>query len=318
MSSTAITDTNPQNPASMLQPTVGIIGIGNMGFGMLTRLRALGVDVVVHDIDPARMAAAERLGAQLADSAAQVARRADPVLVVVVDAAQTRDVLFGANGAACALTAGQTVMLCPTLGPADVQACAATLATLGVAMIDAPMSGGPARAAAGTMSLMVASEPQVLDRHRVLLQQLAQSCFEISHRIGDAAKTKLVNNLLAATHLAASAEAIALAETLGLDPSVTLSVIAQSSGQSWIGSDRMSRALANDYAPRAHTTLLAKDSGLAMQAAREHGCEPRLGALAAEQFQRALVAGYADLDDASLLLLTRQDLRSGGCAADDP
>ena len=130
--------------------------------------------------------------------------------------------------------------------------------------------------------------------------------FRVGERPGDGARTKLVNNLLAAINLAGAAEAIALAERLGLDPARTLDVIEQSSGQSWIGSDRMRRAIAGDLAPRAHTTLLAKDSRLALEMAAAAGFEAPLGTAAAERFRAACAAGYGALDDASLLQLLRE------------
>ena len=156
------------------------------------------------------------------------------------------------------------------------------------------MSGGPARARAGTMSLMVACREDVFARHAALLAALADPVFRLGERAGDGARTKLVNNLLAAINLAGAAEALALAERVGLDPARTLAVIERSSGQSWIGSDRMARALAGDAAPRAHTTLLAKDSRLAMAMATAAGAEAKLGAVAAATFADAVAQGRGD------------------------
>jgi L-threonate 2-dehydrogenase len=227
------------------------------------------------------------------------------VIVVVVDAAQVRDVLFGGRGVVQAARLPAAVLLCPTIGPADVENAAGQLAAHGIACIDAPISGGPARARDGTMSLMVACDDALFDRHQPLLRTLGSRLFRVGTRPGDGARTKLVNNLLAAVNLAGTAEAIALAERLGLDAHRTLDVIAQSSGQSWIGSDRMARALQGDFAPRAHTTLLAKDSVLAMAMARAAGIEPLLGAQAAALFRAACDAGFAGDDDASLLRYLR-------------
>jgi hypothetical protein len=128
------------------------------------------------------------------------------------------------------LHAGQTVMLCPTLGPSTVQSHAERLALQGIDFIDAPMSGGPLRAQQGTMSLMVACSDAVWQRSQKLLTALSQQVFRVGTRAGDGARTKLVNNLLAAVNLAGAAEAMALAERLGLDPQVTLSVIEAGSG----------------------------------------------------------------------------------------
>ena len=287
---------------------VAVVGAGNMGGGMLTRLRGLGWSVAVHDAEPQVQARAAALGAVACGSAMEAARMLMPdgVLMVVVDAAQTEAVLWGEGGAGPVLKPGQSVMLCPTLGPATVQSQAERLAQRGIDFIDAPMSGGPLRAQEGTMSLMVACSDAVWQRSQKLLTALSQQVFRVGTRAGDGARTKLVNNLLAAVNLAGAAEAMALAERLGLDPAATLSVIEASSGQSWIGSDRMRRALAGDFEPRAHVTLLAKDTGLAVQAADEVAFDPPLGRLARDLFAQALGQGWADLDDAALLKLMRQ------------
>ena len=291
---------------SLMNTPVAFIGIGNMGLGMALRLRDAGQAVRVHDVDAARCAEAAEGGALVAGSPAAVAQGCALLVVAVVDAVQTEAVLFSADGAAAALPAGATVMLCPTIGPADVERLAARLALLGLGCIDAPMSGGPARARDGSMSLMVACVDALWTVHEPLLRQLASRLFRISARPGDGARTKLVNNLLGAVNLAGAAEAMALAQRLGLDAAATLAVIEQSSGQSWVGSDRMARALAGDFAPRAHTTLLAKDSALALQMAAEAGVRPRLGSEAAAMFQAALAAGYADDDDGRMLSLVQQ------------
>lgn len=288
---------------------VSVVGAGNMGGGMLARLRGLGWTVGVHDSDPQAQARAVTRGAVPCGSAREAAHMLAPdgvLIVVVVDAAQTEAVLWGDGGAGSVLQAGQSVMLCPTLGPATVQAQAERLAQMGIGFIDAPMSGGPLRAQEGTMSLMVACSDAVWQRSQKLLNALSQQVFRVGTRPGDGARTKLVNNLLAAVNLVGAAEAMALAERLGLDPAATLSVIEASSGQSWIGSDRMRRALAGDFEPRAHVTLLAKDTGLAVQAADEVAFDPPLGRLARDLFAQALGKGWADLDDAALLQLMRQ------------
>jgi 3-hydroxyisobutyrate dehydrogenase len=288
---------------------VALVGAGNMGGGMLARLLGLGWSVAVHDIDPQVQSQAVALGAVACGSALEAARMLAPdgvLMVVVVDAAQTEAVLWGEGGAGPVMKPGQSVMLCPTLGPATVQSQAERLAPMGVDFIDAPMSGGPVRAQQGTMSLMVACSDAVWQRSQKLLTALSQQVFRVGTRAGDGARTKLVNNLLAAVNLAGAAEAMALAERLGLNPAATLSVIEASSGQSWIGSDRMRRALAGDFEPRAHVTLLAKDTGLAVQAADDVAFDPPLGRLARDLFAQALGQGWADLDDAALLKLMRQ------------
>ncbi|AOW14901.1 hydroxyacid dehydrogenase [Hydrogenophaga crassostreae] len=288
---------------------VAIIGAGNMGGAMVARLCELGWAVTVCDLDPVRQAQAKEAGARLVESPAEAAAalgEADVLILCVVTAEQCLEVLFGANGATECLKAGQVVMLCPTISPEDVENIGSRLAELGVACIDAPMSGGPARARDGSMSLMLAAPVALIAQHESLLAALSNQLIRISERPGDGARTKLVNNLLAGINLVGAAEAMALAEKLGLDLGTTLDVIERSSGQSWIGSDRMRRAIAGDFEPRAHVTLLEKDTGLAVQAARAVGFEGPLGQRVASTFARAHAAGLADLDDAALFTLLRK------------
>ena len=280
---------------------VAIVGVGNMGGAMAANLLARHWPVHVCDLLPERSQALTALGATAHAAPCDAARDAHVTIVCVVDAPQTRDVLFGAGAVAQAMRLGRCVMLCPTMAPDDVEAIALELRPFGLHAIDAPMSGGPARARDGSMSLMVACAPMVFERHRGLVEALSCHVFRVGERLGDGARTKLVNNLAAGINLVGAAEVLALAGRMGLDLGATLDVIERSSGQSWIGSDRMRRAIAGDYAPRAHMTLLEKDTRLAMQAAQQLGFQGPLGAAARDAFAQASAAGLAELDDAALL-----------------
>jgi putative dehydrogenase len=300
----------PDQVAAPAPPTgavpVGVIGVGNMGGAMARRLLDGGYRVGVRDLRPEAEAALVQAGAQQAADGADLARRCPLLIVAVIDAAQCDDVLFGRGGASEAWQAGTTVMLCPTIAPHDVERIAGRLQACGVHCIDAPMSGGPQRAREGSMSLMVACADTVFESHAAILRWLSSRLVRIGVRVGDGARTKLVNNLLAAVNLAGAAEALALAERVGLDPQRTLQVIEQSSAQSWIGSDRMARALSGDFAPRAHTSLLAKDATLALELAQRAQARPPLGAVAQALFAKACAEGLHSLDDASLLTLMRR------------
>lgn len=265
---------------------VSIIGVGNMGGAMAARLGTLGWAPRVHDLDIDKVQNLVPFGALALASATQAAINTVATIVCVVDGAQTREVLFGAQGAAHRMRPGHTVLLCPTISPEDVEHCAGRLAALGVDTLDAPMSGGPQRAREGSMSLMVAGPDGAVARCRPLLEALSSQVFYLSERVGDGARTKLVNNLLAGINLVGAAEALALAAHLGLDLPRTLDVIAQSSGQSWIGQDRLRRALAGDTAARAHMTLLAKDTRLALDAAQAVAAPAPLGRWPATCSQR--------------------------------
>ena len=285
---------------------IALVGAGNMGLAMALRLRDRGFAVAVRDIAPAREALAHAEGLAVCDSPAAAAEGARAAIVAVVDAAQTEEVLFGAQGLAAALPRGAAVLLCPTIAPHDTERFAARLAEAGLEPIDAPMSGGPLRAREGTMSLMVACAASSFERQRDLIEALSGAVFRLGERLGDGARMKLVNNLLAGINLAGAAEVLALAERAGLDPALALDVIERSSGQSWIASDRMRRAIAGDLAPRAHTTLLNKDTHLALAMAQRLGLATPVGEHAAALFARACESGFAALDDASLFELLRR------------
>lgn len=285
-------------------PPVSFVGIGNMGFAMAMRLHSQGWLVHVYDSAAGPMDQARRSGMRVFESALALVKAMPPqglLIVVVVDAAQCHEVIGGENGIVTALRAGQTVMWCPTIDPGEVETLAKALAVHGVHSIDAPMSGGPARAQQGQMSLMVAGADEVVAQHMQVLTTLADPVFRLGERIGDGARTKLVNNLLAGINLVGAAEVLALAARWGLDQGQTLAVIERSSGQSWIGSDRMRRAIAGDVLPRAHMRLLTKDTRLALAAATELHFDGPLGQLAHQCFQAACEEGHADADDGALL-----------------
>ena len=294
-------------------PRIGIVGIGVMGLAMARNLQRRGHALCVRDIDPAAVAAAAALGIEACDSAAALAARCDVLIIAVVDAAQIDDVLFGPDGVVHAdaetgttpraepRTAPLAVLLCSTIAAHDTERFHARLASHAIDLIDAPISGGPVRAANGSMSMMLAGDAALLARLDPLLRDLAAKRFVISAKPGDAARTKLVNNLLAGINLVAAAEAMALGARLGLDRQVLFDVIGASSGASWIGQDRMARALANDFEPHARAVILTKDVGLAVRMADAAGIDTPLGDAALSVFQATVAAGLGEQDDAAVI-----------------
>lgn len=296
-------------PTPLAHPgPVGVVGVGNMGGAMAQRLLAQGWSVQVCDVDASRSAALQALGAQVHARAGELARASAVVILCVVDAAQVDAVLSGQQGLLAGLQPGQVVWVCPTLAPSQTLAIAQRLQAIGVHTLEAPMSGGPLRARDGSMSLMLAAPDALVASQQVLLAALSNQVVRISGQVGDGARAKLVNNLLAAIHLVGVSEALLLAQRMGLDPAKALSVMACSSGQSWIASDRMPRALAGDSVVQAHMGLLGKDTGLAMQAAQEVGFSGLLGPVAAATFAQACDQGWAERDDAAMLAFLRTHL----------
>jgi 3-hydroxyisobutyrate dehydrogenase/putative dehydrogenase len=218
-----------------------------------------------------------------------------------------QQVFDGANGLLADLKAGQTVIMCPTIAPAQTEDFSRQLQAIGVHMVDAPMSGGPIRAANGTMSLMLAAPADVLAQQQALLNTLSNQCVFITHRIGDGARVKLVNNILAGINLVGACEAMVLAEKMGLDKEIALSLIERSSGQNWIGTDRLRRVFAGDTTIGSHMRLLAKDTRLAMESAQQVGFDGWLGSAAARAFALACEQGMTDMDDSNMLAFIRQN-----------
>ncbi len=283
---------------------VGIIGFGAMGSAMGRNLQLRGYAVSARDIRPEAHAQALAWGMGVAASPAALAAAVDVLAVVVVDAAQIDAVLSGTSdcpGVLAGCRPGQTVLLCSTIAPHDTLRLAQCLLSAGVAVVDAPVSGGPARALSGEMSMMLAGPPAALDAIASLLADLARNRFLLGPRIGDAARAKLVNNLLAGINLAAGAEALALGIRLGLEPQAIFDIVSASSGNSWIFQDRMARAIQDDFAPRAAAPVLTKDLGLAVALAQTVQAHTPLGQAAHARFQETVARGWAALDDAAIL-----------------
>jgi 3-hydroxyisobutyrate dehydrogenase-like beta-hydroxyacid dehydrogenase len=304
----AVSGTDNARPANR----VGIVGVGAMGGAIAANLLAKGFDVVVRDIVPERVDALVELGAHRADSAAEVAQGAAIVLTVVIDSDETDAVVFG-EGADGGLVAGamadSIVVMCSTVAPAYVVALSERLVARGVALIDAPISGGPQRARDGTLSMMAAGPEPVVERARPVLAATAARLFGVGARAGDGSAMKIVNNMLAGINLAAAAQALALAAKLGMDLALVRAVGEASSGGSWMFGDRVPRALAGDYAPRAATKFLTKDVALARAVAEETGVAASLAAAAHALFTEAVAAGCGELDDAALIEYCRTRAR---------
>jgi L-threonate 2-dehydrogenase len=281
--------------------TVGVIGAGNMGAGMAQSALRAGFKTLVCDIDPERQRQAKEYGAIVATNARELAEQAQWIMIVVLNAEQIQTVLDQIDDA---VRPDQVVFICSTIAPQDTIRFAEIIRKRGAQLIDAPISGGPAKALAGTMSMMLAAPAIPLATVRSLIDAVSGTQFVISEQVGDAAKAKLVNNLLAGIHLAAAGEAMALASDLGLNAQVMFDLVQASSGQSWMFGDRVARSLKNDYAPRAQAHVLTKDVTLANQVAASIGRPLPLGAQALATLQSTCTAGFRDEDDAAVLKYT--------------
>src|SRR5258706_15475921 len=275
-----------------------------MGSGIARALLAKGFVVSVHDIVPERVQALVEAGAIDGMSVAGLADSTDVVMTVVVDAAQTREVLSVIPDAATRQRSGiqlQLVMMCSTIAPADSESLAANLHARRILMLDSPISGGAARAHAGTLSMMASGSDDAFALAREVIEATTSNCFRISARPGDGSRMKIVNNVLAAANLAAGCEAMVAAARLGLDLRQAADVINASSGASWIFADRMARALAGDYAPRAAARVLKKDITLFVETARALALDASMAETAKRVFEETVERGWGEEDDAAVL-----------------
>jgi L-threonate 2-dehydrogenase len=295
----------------MTYPTqIGVIGIGAMGMGVAKALVRKGWRPYVRDIKPAREAEARSAGAIVCNSSQELAAHCDIVITLVVDAQQTDAVLFGADGAAAALRQGSVVIMSSTVVPDYATQLAARLAQQGISMLDAPVSGGPAKALSGEMSMMAAGSSEAFAKCETVLAAITGKLFRISAVPGDGSKTKIVNNMLAGTQLVAAAEAITLGAQLGLDLDTLFEVICNSSGASWVFADRIARVLKEDYAVKAALDILKKDLSIATAAAQQNNVPTPVANAALAMFTDASAAGLGGEDDAALVKYYRQLTRN--------
>ncbi|OWV86833.1 L-threonate dehydrogenase [Rhizobium sp. R693] len=289
------------------EPTkVAVIGLGSMGFGMAESLLRAGFAVSGCDVaDPAR----ERLrsaGGTPATTPREVADGASIVVSVVVNAAQTEQVLFGKAGAIETMQPGSVFISSATMSPADAERLAARAEEKDVLFLDAPISGGAKRAAAGELTIMASGEPEAFERSEAVLTALAQKVYRLGDKPGVGASVKMINQLLAGVHIAAACEAIALASKLGLDLSTVYEVITASAGNSWMFENRMPHVLEGDYRPLSSVEIFVKDLGIIQDMARSERYPAPIAAAALQMYLAASGAGMGKDDDSSVARIYAQ------------
>ena len=281
--------------------SVGLIGLGAMGQGMASSLRAAGFNVHVHDNRRDVVQAFVAQGGVACDSPAEVARQCQVVISVVVNAAQTEAVLFGPQGAAAAMAQGSVFVMCSTVDPGWSAALGARLAETGVHYLDAPISGGAAKAASGQITMMTAGTAAAYALCEPMLNAMAAKVYKLGEHAGAGSKVKIINQLLAGVHIAAAAEAMALGLREGVDPHALYEVITHSAGNSWMFENRMAHVLAGDYTPWSAVDIFVKDLGLVLDMARASKFPLPLSSTAHQMFMQASTAGHATEDDSAVI-----------------
>ena len=278
----------------------GVIGLGSMGLGMAQSMVKRGIKVSGFDINSAAVAKLIEAGGSSAASVVEVAKNAHVLLVVVVNAAQTDMVLFGENGAAVAMKKGSVIISSATMAPDDARRLAAKAEALGLLYLDAPISGGAAKAALGQLTVMASGTPEAFTRARPALDAIAATVHELGDAAGIGASFKMVNQLLAGVHIAAACEAVTFAKKLGLDLPTVYKVITASAGNSWMFENRVPRILDGDYAPRSAVEIFTKDLGIVSDMGRREKFPLQIAATALQMFLMTAAAGMERDDDASV------------------
>lgn len=279
--------------------TASVIGMGSMGWGAAVSLlragfRVKGVDIRADVLDRFRAEGGE------AFMTPAEAGESDVVFVYVVNSAQVESVLFGAEGAVAAARPGTVFLLCVTMAPSATMAIAGKLLNAGMQVIDAPVSGGHLKALAGEITVMGSGSSAAFEAAGDALDAVAAKVFRLGEAPGLGSKLKMINQLLAGVHIAAAAEALALAAKAGLDLQVVYDVIRVSAGGSWMFENRGEHIVSGDYTPRSAVNIFVKDLGIVTDEAAREGAVTPLGATALSLFEEAAAAGLGREDDAAV------------------
>jgi 3-hydroxyisobutyrate dehydrogenase len=272
-----------------------------MGSGMAASLLRAGIAVTGYDINPQASIRLVDMGGQAAASPAEAATNVDALMLMVVNSEQADHALFGEQGALQALTSGSLVILSSTVSPAYVRSLSDRLTAHNLLFLDAPVSGGTARAGQGTLSIMASGTPAAFARAEPFLQPLAQNIYHMGDEPGQGSTMKLVNQVLAGIHIAAAAEAVAFGAKAGIDPNRIYEVISNSAGVSWMFQNRVPHILADDFTPHSAVDIWLKDLDLVVETGKEMRLPMPLAAVAHQLFVMAAASGYGRLDDSAVV-----------------
>jgi 3-hydroxyisobutyrate dehydrogenase len=288
----------------MTDYTVAVLGLGAMGLPMASRL-ATQLTVRGFDIAPARLELAQKNGIEPFELARDAVDGVDAVLLAVRNGEQLEDALFGPTGIAPALRAGAIVILTSTVGMDGVPFVASRLDELGVELVDAPISGGPVRAGEGDLLIVVGASVTAREKARPVLDLLASTLTVIGDKPGDGQAFKTVNQLLCGIHIAAAAEALALASALGLDPETTLQTLAAGAAGSFMLSNRGPRMLeAYDDQPAevlSRLDIFVKDMGIVTKTAKALGLSTPVASVAEQVYLLGAANGLSSADDSAVI-----------------
>lgn len=279
---------------------VAFVGLGAMGRPMARNLVARGFSVRGFDLSEQALADFAAAGGVTTTSAAEAAQGADALVLMVVNAAQTQTILFD-QGMLAASPAHAVVCVMATCPPKAVATLAARVAATGRGFIDAPVSGGTVGAQAGSLTIMAAGAQDAFDRAKPVLDAMGSRLLHVSDKPGQGAVVKTINQLLCGVHIAAAAEALALAEKLGVDAKAVQEIMTGTAAASWMLANRGPRMLQDAPEVTSAVDIFVKDLGIVLDAGRDSAAALPLAALAHQLFLSTSGRGLGAMDDSQVI-----------------
>ena len=292
----------------MADRRVGFLGLGTMGAAMAANLARAGFEVTAWNRSPGRAPELDDLGVKRSGTPAEVARDVDALVVCVSDTPDVEAVLFGPDGVSDGARDGLLVIDCSTISPSDTRDFSARLRDRGVALVDAPVSGGSEGAQKATLTIFCGGEAADVERARPILEAMGKTITHVGPS-GAGQAVKAVNQVILAGTYLGVAEGIVLASKAGLDVRQVVEALGGGAAQSWVLANRSERMRVNDYPLGFKVALHRKDLGIALGLAEEMGANLPVAELAAEFETELIGRGHAEDDMSALARVIRE--RSG-------
>lgn len=275
-------------------------GLGSMGLGMGISLLRAGLQAKGHDPNPKALEKFVAYGGQAVDVDPDDVASADIAVIVVLNAQQTENLLFGEHGIVGRMKKGAGIVACATVPPAFARDMASRCLEQGIHYLDAPISGGAAKAERGELTIMASGTRDAFAATKPAVDAMAERVFDLGVEAGKASAMKAVNQMLAGIHIAAMAEATTFAISQGITPQEMLEVIPKCAGSSWMLENRLPHIVDDDYSPRSAIDIWPKDLGIVSDIARGAKFGAPLTAAALQQFLAASGSGLGQEDDAAV------------------
>jgi L-threonate 2-dehydrogenase len=279
---------------------IAFVGLGAMGGQMARNLVRHGFNVHGFDLNPAANDYLQQAGGTIATSAAEAAKNAEAIMLMVVNAAQAENILFD-DGALAAASEGAVVCLMATCPPKTVEKLSARVIAMRYRFVDAPVSGGTVGAEAASLTIMAAAESGAFAAVRPALEAMGSRLMHVGEKPGQGAIVKTINQLLCGVHIAAAAEALAFAEKVGVDAATVLGIMQETAAASWMLKNRGPRMLQSGPEVTSAVDIFVKDLGIVLEAGRDSCAALPLAALSHQLFLSTSGRGDGAADDSQVI-----------------